>query len=241
MVELYHVNKEYSRGSHALSDVSLEIGKAEFVFLTGASGAGKTTLLRLLLREETATSGKILVDGLNVSTLPPSRVPRLRRRLGVVFQDFKLLPRKTVFENVALVMEILGVPRRVQRARTFSVLEMLGLNHKVRSYPLQLSGGEQQRVAIARALINSPSIILADEPTGNLDTQRGQDVLALFQELNRDGITIVLVTHEGQVSEHARRIMRLADGRLVSDRAVDRPLDAREVLAQMMAGGEDQT
>jgi len=217
MVELYHVHKEYGRGSHALSDVSLEIGKAEFVFLTGASGAGKTTLLRLLLREEIATSGKILVDGLNVSTLPPSLVPRLRRRLGVVFQDFKLLPRKTVFENVALVMEILGVPRKVQRARTFSVLEMLGLNHKVRSYPLQLSGGEQQRVAIARALVNEPVLLLADEPTGNLDPDLSWEIMTLFKEINVRGTTVLVATHDREmIHRMGKRVVTLDCGRVVT-------------------------
>jgi cell division transport system ATP-binding protein len=217
MVELYHVHKEYGRGSHALSDVSLEIGKGEFVFLTGASGAGKTTLLRLLLREETATSGKILVDGLNVSTLPASRVPRLRRRLGVVFQDFKLLPRKTVFENVALVMEILGVPRRVQRARTFSVLEMLGLNHKVRSYPLQLSGGEQQRVAIARALVNEPVLLLADEPTGNLDPDLSWEIMTLFKQINIRGTTVLVATHDRElINRMGKRVVTLDCGRVVT-------------------------
>ena len=217
MVELYHVHKEYGRGNHALSDVNLEIGKGEFVFLTGASGAGKTTLLRLLLREEIATSGKILVDGLNVSTLTPSRVPRLRRRLGVVFQDFKLLPRKTVFENVALVMEILGVPRKVQRARTYSVLEMLGLNHKVRSYPLQLSGGEQQRVAIARALVNEPVLLLADEPTGNLDPDLSWEIMTLFKGINIRGTTVLVATHDRDlIHRMGKRVVTLDCGRVVS-------------------------
>ena len=217
MVELYHVHKEYGRGNHALSDVNLEIEKGEFVFLTGASGAGKTTLLRLLLREEIATSGKILVDGLNVSTLTPSRVPRLRRRLGVVFQDFKLLPRKTVFENVALVMEILGVPRKVQRARTYSVLETLGLNHKVRSYPLQLSGGEQQRVAIARALVNEPVLLLADEPTGNLDPDLSWEIMTLFKEINIRGTTVLVATHDRDlIHRMGKRVVTLDCGRIVT-------------------------
>ena len=217
MVELYHVHKDYSRASHALVDVSLEIAKGEFVFLTGASGAGKTTLLRLLLREETATSGKILVDGLNVSTLPVSRVPKLRRRIGVVFQDFKLLPRKTVFENVALVMEILGVPRKVQRARTYAVLEMLGLNHKVRSYPLQLSGGEQQRVAIARALVNEPVLLLADEPTGNLDPDLSWEIMTLFKEINIRGTTVLVATHDRElINRMGKRVVTLDCGRVIT-------------------------
>jgi cell division transport system ATP-binding protein len=217
MVELYHVNKEYGRGAHALADVSLEIGKGEFVFLTGASGAGKTTLLRLLFREETATSGKILVDGLNVSTLPASRVPKLRRRIGVVFQDFKLLPRKTVFENVALVMEILGVPRKKQRARTFAILEMLGLNHKVRSYPLQLSGGEQQRVAIARALVNEPALLLADEPTGNLDPDLSWEIMSIFKRINIQGTTVLVATHDRELIQRmGMRVVTLDCGRVVT-------------------------
>ncbi len=217
MVELYHVHKDYGRGSHALVDVSLEIGKGEFVFLTGVSGAGKTTLLRLLFREEMATSGKILVDGLNVSTLPASRVPKLRRRLGIVFQDFKLLPRKTVFENVALVMEILRVPRRVQRARTYSVLEMLGLNHKVRAYPPELSGGEQQRVAIARALVNEPALLLADEPTGNLDPDLSWEIMTLFKEINVRGTTVLVATHDRDLIQRmGKRVMALDCGRLLA-------------------------
>ncbi|HEV8336241.1 MAG TPA: cell division ATP-binding protein FtsE [Candidatus Polarisedimenticolia bacterium] len=217
MVELYHVHKDYGRSSHALVDVSLEIGKGDFVFLTGASGAGKTTLLRLLLREEIATSGKILVDGMNVSTLPPSKVPQLRRRIGVVFQDFKLLPRKTVYENVALVMEILGVPQRIQRSRTFSVLEMLGLNHKVRSYPLQLSGGEQQRVAIARALVNEPKLLLADEPTGNLDPDLSWEIMTLFKEINIRGTTVLVATHDRDLIQRmGKRVLTLDCGRLIT-------------------------
>jgi cell division transport system ATP-binding protein len=217
MVELYHVHKEYGRGAHALADVSLEIGKGEFVFLTGASGAGKTTLLRLLFREETATSGKILVDGLNVSTLAASRVPKLRRRIGVVFQDFKLLPRKTVFENVALVMEILGVPRKRQRARTFAILEMLGLNHKVRSYPLQLSGGEQQRVAIARALVNEPALLLADEPTGNLDPDLSWEIMSIFKRINIQGTTVLVATHDRELIQRmGMRVVTLDCGRVVT-------------------------
>src|SRR5437867_5493288 len=196
MVELYHVHKDYNRGSHALVDVSLAVEKGEFAFLTGASGAGKTTLLRLLFREETPTSGKILVNGFTVSGLRASRVPYLRRSLGVVFQDFKLLPRKTFIENVSQVMDIVGVPRKVQRARTFKILEALGLNHKVRSYPLELSGGEQQRVAIARALVNSPALLLADEPTGNLDPDLSWEIMTLFKDINIRGTTILVATHD---------------------------------------------
>jgi len=217
MVELYHVNKDYGRGNHALVDVNLAIEKGEFVFLTGASGAGKTTLLRLLFREEIATSGKILVDGMNVSTLSASRVPRLRRRLGIVFQDFKLLPRRTVFENVGMVMEVSGVPRRLQRAKTYAVLEMLGLNHKVRSYPLELSGGEQQRVAIARALVNEPALLLADEPTGNLDPKLSWDIMTLFKTINIRGTTVLVATHDKDlITRMGKKVITLDCGRLIT-------------------------
>jgi len=217
MVELYHVHKDYNRGSHALVDVSLAVEKGEFAFLTGASGAGKTTLLRLLFREETPTSGKILVNGFTVSGLRASRVPYLRRSLGVVFQDFKLLPRKTVFENVSQVMEIVGVPRKVQRARTFKILEALGLNHKVRSYPLELSGGEQQRVAIARALVNSPALLLADEPTGNLDPDLSWEIMTLFKDINIRGTTVLVATHDRDlIARMGRRVITLDCGRVVT-------------------------
>jgi cell division ATP-binding protein FtsE len=217
MVELYHVNKEYSRGRHALVDVNLAVDKGEFVFLTGVSGAGKTTLLRLLFREELATSGKILVNGMNVSTLSAGKVPHLRRSIGIVFQDFKLLARRTVFENVSMVMEITGASAKEQRRKTFAVLEMLGLNHKVRSRPLELSGGEQQRVAIARALVNEPVLLLADEPTGNLDSATGEDIMRLFGELHARGHTLLLVTHEPRLAARCPRAIRLSDGRVVAD------------------------
>ena len=217
MIELYHVNKDYGRAHHALVDVSLAVEKGEFVFLTGASGAGKTTLLRLLFREEIATSGKILVDGINVSTLAASKVPALRRRLGVVFQDFKLLPRRTVFENVALVMEITGAPRKLQRSRTYAVLEMLGLNHKVRAHPMELSGGEQQRVAIARALVSEPALLLADEPTGNLDPDLSWEIMTLFKSINIRGTTVLVATHDRDlIARMGRRVIALDAGRLAS-------------------------
>ncbi|MCI0567783.1 MAG: cell division ATP-binding protein FtsE [Acidobacteria bacterium] len=217
MVELYHVNKDYGRGNHALVDVNMAIEKGDFVFLTGASGAGKTTLLRLLFREEIATSGKILVDGMNVSTLSAFRVPTLRRRLGIVFQDFKLLSRRTVFENVAMVMEVTGVPRRQQRVKTYTVLEMLGLNHRVRSYPLELSGGEQQRVAIARALVNEPALLLADEPTGNLDPNLSWDIMTLFKTINIRGTTVLVATHDKDlITRMGKKVLTLDCGRLIT-------------------------
>ena len=217
MVELYHVNKDYGRGNHALVDISLDVERGDFVFLTGPSGAGKTTLLRLLFREETATSGKILVDGMNVSTLSGTQVPKLRRRIGIVFQDFKLLQRRTVFENVSMVMEITGSPRREQRAKTFAVLEMLGLNHKVRSFPLELSGGEQQRVAIARALVNEPVLLLADEPTENLDPDLSWDIMTLLKTINIRGTTVLVATHDRDlIARMGKRVIALDCGRVVT-------------------------
>ena len=217
MVELYHVNKDYGRGNHALVDISLDVDRGDFVFLTGPSGAGKTTLLRLLFREETATSGKILVDGMNVSTLSGTQVPKLRRRIGIVFQDFKLLQRRTVFDNVSMVMEITGSPRREQRAKTFAVLEMLGLNHKVRSFPLELSGGEQQRVAIARALVNEPVLLLADEPTGNLDPDLSWDIMTLLKTINIRGTTVLVATHDRDlIARMGKRVIALDCGRVVT-------------------------
>jgi cell division transport system ATP-binding protein len=217
MVELYHVNKDYGRGNHALVDVSFTVEKGDFVFLTGASGAGKTTLLRLLFREEDVTSGKILVDDMNVTSLPASKIPFLRRRLGVVFQDFKLLQRRTVFENVSMVMEITGKPRAERRAKTYAVLEMLGLNHKVRNYPLELSGGEQQRVAIARALVNEPALLLADEPTGNLDPQLSWEMMNLFKAINIRGTTVLVATHDKDlITRMGKQVLTLDCGRLVT-------------------------
>jgi cell division transport system ATP-binding protein len=218
MVELYHVNKEYSRGRHALVDVNLAVDKGEFVFLTGVSGAGKTTLLRLLFREELATSGKILVNGMNVSTLSAGKVPHLRRSIGIVFQDFKLLARRTVFENVSMVMEITGASAKEQRRKTFAVLEMLGLNHKVRSRPLELSGGEQQRVAIARALVNEPVLLLADEPTGNLDPDLSREIMDLFKEINIRGTTVMVATHDRDlIARVGKRVVTLDCGRLIDN------------------------
>ena len=195
MVELYHVNKDYGRGNHALVDINLAVEKGDFVFLTGASGAGKTTLLRLLFREEIATSGKILVDGMNVSTLPSARVPRLRRRIGVVFQDFRLLDHLSALDNVALPLRVAGAREELVRSYVAELLAWVGLADHIHALPPTLSGGQQQRVAIARAVISRPSLLLADEPTGNVDDGIGVRLMYLFDELNKLGTTVMIATH----------------------------------------------
>src|SRR5678815_1504712 len=196
MIRLHHVTKSYPAGSTALSDVTLHIEKGEFAFLTGPSGAGKTTLLRLVLREELPTSGSIVVNGRNVTTMPVRDVPYLRRAMGVIFQDFKLIQSKTVLENLTLVQEAIGVPRADHKPRAIKVLKQVSLAHKTNNYPIQLSGGEQQRVAIARALVNEPIILLADEPTGNLDPELASDIIGLLRDINAHGTTVLIATHD---------------------------------------------
>ena len=216
MIQTYHVHKQYSRDSSALDDVTLKIDKGEFVFLTGPSGAGKPTFLKLIFREESPTQGQILVNGRNVSAIPESKIPFLRRSIGVVFQDFKLLKRKTVFENVAFVLRVMGVPRIERKRRAFQILKQVGLPHKMHAYPLQLSGGEQQRVAIARALINEPVILLADEPTGNLDPELAYEIMTLFKEINNRGTTVLLATPERElITRMGKRVIHLENGRVI--------------------------
>jgi cell division transport system ATP-binding protein len=216
MIQLFHVTRRYGTGAPALSDVSFSIEKGDFVFLTGASGAGKTTLLRLLFRDDLPTSGQVMVNNENLQSMPSSRVPYLRRQIGVVFQDFKLLRRKTVFENVAYATQVIGLPAKEQRRRTYLVLEMLALNHRVHHFPEQISGGEQQRVAIARALVNRPLVLLADEPTGNLDPDLSVAILDLFKEVNAQGTTVLVATHDrALIKRMARRVLTLSQGQLL--------------------------
>ena len=192
MIEAYHLSKVYSRGVYALRDLTLSIDKGDFLFLTGPSGAGKSTLLRLLLRAETPTEGHLKVGGRALSDLSPSEVQSYRRTVGFVVQDFRLIPRFTVFQNVAFVMRVLGVELATRQRKTFQVLKWVGLQHRMNSFPEELSGGEQQRVAIARALVNDPQIILADEPTGNLDPDLALDIMTLFRDINARGTTVHL-------------------------------------------------
>jgi cell division transport system ATP-binding protein len=215
MIRFENVTKAYKGDIIALRDVSLEITKGEFVFVVGASGSGKTTLLKLLLREERTDRGQIWVAGREVGRLSNWRVPYLRRNLGCVFQDFRLLPNKTVFENVGFALQVIGRPRQVVTTQVPQVLELVGLGQKAGRYPHELSGGEQQRVAIARALANKPSIILADEPAGNLDTQTSATIVELLRDLSRtEGTTVILVTHDVSIADQADSVLRLEDGQL---------------------------
>src|SRR5580765_3463430 len=215
MIQLFRVSKEYGRFRHALSDVTCTIERGEFVFLTGPSGAGKSTFLKLLFREQPPTSGQILVNGRNIGVLPPSQIPYFRRTVGVVFQDFKLIGRKTVFENVAFVQNVLGLPRAEQKRRAYHVLKRVGLHHQMNALPEELSGGEQQRVAIARAIVNEPSLLLADEPTGNLDPMLAEEIMRLFVEINIRGTTVVVATHDLEmIRRMGKRTLTLERGHL---------------------------
>ena len=215
MIQAFHVHKQYDRESSALSDITLHVERGEFCFLTGPSGAGKTTFLKLVFREELPTGGQILVGGRNVTAIPPRQIPELRRSIGVVFQDFKLLKRKTILENVAFVLRILGVSPKEQKHRAFAALRAVGLHHKMHAYPLQLSGGEQQRVAIARALINEPILLLADEPTGNLDPEMALEIMRLFLEVNSRGTTVLVATHDREMIQRmGKRVITLERGRV---------------------------
>ncbi len=218
MIELYHVGKRYAPDIQALSDINLKIEKGEFLFITGASGAGKTTLLKLLFAAEQPTCGQILIEGRNISRVRQRDVPRLRRRIGVVFQDFKLINYWTVYQNVAFVLELTGLPGREIKRRVWHALKMVRLHHKLETYPLKLSGGEQQRVAIARAIITNPYILLADEPTGNLDPEITIEIMRLFTEINSRGTTIVVASHDrGLIERMSKRVAILDKGRISSD------------------------
>jgi cell division transport system ATP-binding protein len=218
MIELQNVTKTYKGGTVALRDVSLDIEKGEFVFVVGSSGSGKTTLLRLLLREELPDSGRILEAGRDIVNLPKWRVPYLRRNIGCVFQDFRLLPNKTVFENVAFGLEVIGRPSAVINQQVPQILELVGLTHKEKNLPNELSGGEQQRVAVARAFVNRPLILLADEPTGNLDPTNSEGIMALLDRINRTGTTVLVATHDKVlVDRMRRRVIELDEGLLVRD------------------------
>jgi cell division transport system ATP-binding protein len=216
LIEAHQLSKLYNRGVYALRDLSLTIDKGEFLFLTGPSGAGKSTLLRLLLREELPSEGDLKVAGRNLGTLSASQTQSYRRSIGFVFQDFRLIPRFTVFQNVAFVMRVIGVDVAVQQRKTFQVLKWVGLQHRMNAYPEELSGGEQQRIAIARALVNEPQLVLADEPTGNLDPDLSLEIMNLFREINARGTTVIVATHDRELIRRVgRRTITLEQGRIV--------------------------
>lgn len=216
MIELYHISKQYQPPRWALTDITLHVKKGDFFFITGPSGSGKTTLLKLIFREILPTQGQIIIDNRNILRIPDHRIYQIRRRMGIVFQDFRLLFQKRVFENVAVVLQVLGVPRKEIRRRVFNALRMVNLHHKMWEYPSQLSYGEQQRVAIARAVVNNPKILLADEPTGNLDPELANEIMTLFKEINRQGATVIICTHDRELIRHfGERIFFLYKGKLI--------------------------
>ena len=219
MIQFFGVSRRFPTGQSALDGISLEIARGEFCFITGASGAGKTTLLKLIFREDVPSAGQILVNGRNVSLIPRSKIPFLRRTIGVVFQDFRLIERKTIFENVAFLPRILGLDHGRQKRVAFEALRRVGLSHRMASFPSQLSGGEKQRVAIARALINEPEILIADEPTGNLDEDLSQEIVRLFLDIHLRGTPVLFATHDRALIESVgHRVLTLSHGRLVDDR-----------------------
>jgi cell division transport system ATP-binding protein len=220
MIRLDNVTKMYKDSVKALVEVSLEIGKGEFVFVVGPSGSGKSTMIRLLLKEEEPTKGEIFVAGKNIGRLSPWKVPYLRRNIGTVFQDFKLLSDKTVFQNVAFALEVIGKQKHDIAVRVPEALELVGLKDKVSNYPDELSGGEQQRVSIARAFVNRPLILMADEPTGNLDPATSVDIMKLLDRINRTGTTVIMATHDNAIVDAMRRrVVELDSGHLVRDQA----------------------
>lgn len=218
MIEFRGVHKTYDTGIKALRDVNIQIDKGEFVFIVGASGAGKSTFLKLIMREETANAGDVIVNGYDLSRLKRRQVPYFRRTMGIVFQDFRLINKMNVYDNVAFAMRVTGASNREIRRRVPYILGLVGLQEKARSYPPELSGGEQQRVGLARALVNNPSMIIADEPTGNIDPEMSHEIVELLSEINRRGTTVLMVTHEHSlVQEFHHRVITIRDGCVVSD------------------------
>lgn len=219
MIEITNLTKSYDRNRRTLKDISLTIEDGEFVFITGRSGSGKSTLIRILLKEVEPTSGRVIVNDMDLTRMPRRYVPKYRRRLGVVFQDFRLLKDRNVYENVAFAQRVVGASGRTIRESVPRMLKLVGLSSKYKSFPDQLSGGEQQRVAIARALINRPEVLLADEPTGNLDPQNAAEIMRLLEEINRMGTTVIVVTHSREIVETMRkRVITIERGMIVSDR-----------------------
>lgn len=220
MIILSNVSKVYENGSTALNNISFFVERGEFVFIVGPSGSGKSTLIKLLMHEEVATSGEVIINNISVNSLKRSEIPYLRREMGVVFQDFRLLPKKTVYENVSFAMEIVGASSREIRRQVPNVLSMVGLSHKAKVYPNQLSGGEQQRVALARALANNPAFLIADEPTGNLNPRTAYEIVGLLEEINKRGTTVIMATHAKDIVDSMKkRVIAIEDGVIVRDEA----------------------
>ncbi|MEY4480290.1 MAG: cell division ATP-binding protein FtsE [Bacillota bacterium] len=218
MIEMQGVGKVYENGTHALKGIDVFIDRNEFVYLVGPSGAGKSTFMKLIYREERPTEGLIFVNGFNLAKVKNRKIPYLRRAIGVVFQDYRLLPKLTVFENVAFAMEVIGASRKQIRQRTHEVLELVGLADKAKMLPAELSGGQQQRVAIARAIVNHPTVIIADEPTGNLDPETSNDIMRLLEQINESGTTIIMATHNKEIVNSMRkRVIAIEDGLIVRD------------------------
>lgn len=220
IIRLKNVKKQYKNGTTALYDINLSIAKGSFVFIIGGSGSGKSTLMKLLYREEKPTNGQIIVGGINVAKLRNSKVYKLRRNLGIVFQDYKLLPKRTVYENVAFAMEVIGATKQETRVKVLKALEIVGLKNKIHSYPDQLSGGEQQRVAIARAIVNNPKMLLCDEPTGNLDPEMSMEIMRVIEKINDEwGTTVLVVTHDERiVNALKKQVITIKDGRIVNNK-----------------------
>lgn len=220
MLKMTDVSKVYPGGSVALQKVNIHIEPGEFVFVVGPSGAGKSTFIKMLFREVLPTTGSIFVNGVDILSLTPKEIPYMRRQLGIIFQDYRLLQDRTVYENVAFAMEVIETPRRKIKRRVLNVLDLVGLRHRADAYPNELSGGEQQRIAIARAIVNDPIMVIADEPTGNLDPETSWDIMEIFKEINAEGTTIVMATHDKEIVDAmGKRVIAIEDGNIVRDEA----------------------
>lgn len=220
MLRMENVSKVYPGGSLALQDVDIHIKPGEFVFVVGPSGAGKSTFIKMLFREVLPTTGSIFVNGVDILSLTPKEIPYMRRQLGIIFQDYRLLPDRTVYENVAFAMQVIETPHRKIKRRVLNVLDLVGLRHRANAYPNELSGGEQQRIAIARAIVNDPILVIADEPTGNLDPETSWDIMEIFKEINASGTTIVMATHDKEIVDAmGKRVVAIEHGNIVRDEA----------------------
>ena len=220
MLRMENVSKVYPGGSVALQDVDIHIKPGEFVFVVGPSGAGKSTFIKMLFREVLPTTGSIFVNGVDILSLTPKEIPYMRRQLGIIFQDYRLLPDRTVYENVAFAMQVIETPHRKIKRRVLNVLDLVGLRHRANAYPNELSGGEQQRIAIARAIVNDPILVIADEPTGNLDPETSWDMMEYFKEINASGTTIVMATHDKEIVDAmGKRVVAIEHGNIVRDEA----------------------